>query len=217
MTNTNELKVVSLNVGQPRAVPWKDRTVTTGIFKEPVSQPVFARRLNLDGDRQADLTVHGGAEKAIYAYPAEHYPKWRQELPGMAIPYAMFGENLTTEGLREETVFIGDHFQVGEAVLVATQPRQPCYKLGIRFDRADILKRVVLTGRSGFYFKVVQEGMIKAGDRIERLNSTQESLSIATIRDLLYDRRPNPKILKQAVELPHLAEVLRDYFLQQLN
>lgn len=217
MFDSENLEVVSLNVGLPRVVDWKGRKVNTGIFKEPVAHPVFARQLNLDGDRQADLTVHGGPDKAVYAYPAEHYPRWRQELPGLEIPFAMFGENLTTTGLNEETVFIGDHFRVGEAVLVATQPRQPCYKLGIRFGLPEVLKRFVQTGRSGFYFKVVKEGEIAPGDRIELLSHSINSLSIATIRDLLYNQEPEQAILRRAAELPHLAEGLRLYFHEQLE
>src|SRR5262245_32389824 len=135
------MKIISLNVSLPRLVEHNGEPVATGIFKEPVTGPVMLRTLNLDGDRQADLSVHGGPYKAVYGYPSEHYEFWRNEFPEMTLPYGMFGENFTTEGLLEDTVHVGDHFRLGAAELVATQPRLPCYKLGIKFGRADILRR----------------------------------------------------------------------------
>ena len=136
------MKVLSVNVGLPREVEWKEKLVRTSIFKAPVLDRVRVALLNLDGDQQSDLSVHGGKDKAVYAYPSEHYPFWRQQLPGMNLPWGAFGENFTTEGLLEEAVHIGDRFRVGSAEFVVTQPRMPCYKLGIRFNRTDIVKRV---------------------------------------------------------------------------
>jgi MOSC domain-containing protein YiiM len=164
------MKVISVNVGLPRTVAWKGQVVTTGIFKAPVDGRVPVRTLNLDGDRQADLSVHGGPNKAIYAYPSEHYDFWRSELPGMELPWGMFGENFTTEGLLEQAVNIGDQFRLGSAVAMVTQPRVPCYKLAAKFGREDIIKRFLASGRSGFYLKVVQEGEVGAGDRIELMS-----------------------------------------------
>lgn len=155
MSPPTAMAVVSVNVGLPRVVEWKGKAVSTGIFKEPVAGRVAVRRLNLDGDRQADLSVHGGRDKAIYAYPSEHYPYWRERLPDAAVPWAAFGENLTTTGLSEETVYIGDHFRVGSVELVATQPRTPCYKLGLRFGRPDMVRLFHKSGRSGIYFAVL--------------------------------------------------------------
>lgn len=146
------MKIVSLNVGMPREVVWKGMTVWTGIFKEPEDGPVMIGELNLAGDRQANLTVQGGAQKAVYAYPAEHYEYWRNELPQAAFSWGVFGENLTTEGLREDTLCIGDPFRVDSAVLMVTQPHMPCYKLDLRFDREDMIKRFLMSGRSGFLF-----------------------------------------------------------------
>src|SRR5436305_9927813 len=140
------MKIISVNVGRPRLVMWQGSPVSTGIFKEPVEGRVALRTLNLDGDRQADLTVHGGPAKAVYAYPSEHYPFWRGELPGTELPWGMFGENFTTEGLLETTANVGDRFRVGTAELQVTQPRLPCYKLGIKFGREDMLKRFLLSG-----------------------------------------------------------------------
>jgi MOSC domain-containing protein YiiM len=138
--------------------------VTTGIYKEPVAGRIMLRRFNLDGDQQADLTVHGGRDKAVYVYPSEHYSVWRTELPGTDLPYGIFGENFTTEGLDESSVYIGDRFTIGDAVVEVTQPRLPCYKLGIRFGRPDMPKRFHASGRCGFYLAVLQEGEVGAGD-----------------------------------------------------
>ncbi len=146
----SSMKVISVNLGLPREVQWKGKTVSTAIFKTPVSNRITLRSLNLDGDRQADLSVHGGQNKAVYAYPAEHYAYWQREFPDMALPWGMFGENLTTEGLGEDDVLIGDRFRIGSAEVAVTQPRMPCFKLGLRFDRDDIVKRFLASGRTGF-------------------------------------------------------------------
>src|ERR1044072_7317644 len=157
------MKIISLNVGLPREIVYKDRRIVTGIFKEPVEGRIRARKLNLDGDRQADLKVHGGPEKAVYVYPSEHYDFWKSELPDMDLPWGMFGENFTTTGLLETEVHIGDRFRIGTAELMVTQPRMPCYKLGIRFGRDDIIKRFLASERTGFYSSVLKEGEVGAG------------------------------------------------------
>jgi MOSC domain-containing protein YiiM len=148
------MRIASVNVGLPREVEWRGRSVTTGIFKSPAEGRIPVRTLNLDGDRQADLSVHGGPEKAVYGYPSEHYEFWRDELPGVHLPPGSFGENLTTEGLLETGLRIGDRLRIGSAVLRVTQPRMPCSKLGVRFQREDMVKRFLASGRSGFYFAV---------------------------------------------------------------
>lgn len=175
------MKLISLNVGLPREVCWQNKTVTTGIFKEPVEGSVMLRTLNLVGDKQADLSVHGGASKAVYAYPVEHYEFWKSELPDLKLPYGMFGENFTTEGLLEETVNIGDRFRVGEAEVMVTVPRMPCYKLDIKFGRAEMVKRFMISRRTGFYFAVAKEGEVKAGDAIERLSRDGHGITVADI------------------------------------
>ncbi len=152
----------------PRTVVWKGHEIRTGIFKEPIDGPVMMRRLNLDGDRQADLTVHGGPAKAVYAYPSEHYPLWKSELAEIVLPWGMFGENLTTEGMIEHEIHIGDKFRIGEAIVMVTQPRTPCYKLALKFQRDDMLKRMLTNGRSGFYLAVEQQGIVRAGDAIAK-------------------------------------------------
>jgi len=175
------MKLVSLNVGTLQEVTLKNRTITTGIFKEPVQGRVMLRRLNIDGDKQADLSVHGGADKAVYVYPKEHYEYWRQKFPNMKLPWGMFGENFTTEGLLEDAVRIGDRFRVGTAELKVTQPRLPCYKLGIKFGRADMVKRFLASGRTGFYLAVLREGMVGAGDTIELIGRNANNATVAEI------------------------------------
>lgn len=211
------MKLVSIQVGLPREVLWQGRSVTTGIFKEPVTGPVTVRTLDLDGDAQADLSVHGGPDKAVYAYPAEHYEYWRRELPEMKLPYGMFGENLTTEGLLENEVNIGDRFRIGGTELVVTQPRVPCYKLAIKFGRADILKRFLASRRSGFYFAVAREGDVQAGDRIERLSRDGDGLSVEDIVRLYAFERGDLETLRRAVQDKTLPESWRGYFRHQLE
>src|SRR5206468_12405028 len=152
------MKLLSVNVGLPREIEWKGKIVRTAIFKQPISGRVRVSTLNIEGDQQSDLTVHGGADKAVYVYPSEHYPFWRTEVPDMELASGVFGENFTTAGLLETTVHIGDRFRFGSAEFVATQPRMPCFKLGIRFNRSDMVKWLLQSGRNGLYFAVLKEG-----------------------------------------------------------
>lgn len=171
------MKVLSVNVGLPRLVEYNGEPVATGIYKKPVAGLVEVGEFNLAGDRQADLRVHGGFDKAVYVYPSEHYEFWRTKLPETEIPFGMFGENLTTLGLVETTVKIGDRFRIGTAEFVVTQPRVPCFKLGIRFNRLDIIKRFAKSGRGGFYLAVEKTGELKAADEIEFLGGQPHSKS----------------------------------------
>jgi MOSC domain-containing protein YiiM len=211
------MKILSLNVGLPREVTWQGKVVTTGIFKEPVKGPVMLRRLNLDRDGQADLTVHGGVSKAIYAYPSEHYGYWRKELPGVDLPWGMFGENFTTEGLLEQDAYIGNRFRIGEAEVMVTEPRMPCYKLGIKFGRADIIKRFLASRRSGFYFAVVQEGMVTVGDSIELIGRDQQDISVADIARLYAFGKDDLKTMRRAIALEALPENWKGYFRHHLE
>lgn len=210
------MKIVSLNVGLPRSVPYMDREIRTGIFKQPVAGPLLLRRLNLDGDHQADLENHGGRNKAVYAYPSEHYEFWRGELPEKDLPWGMFGENLTTEGLLEENACIGDHFRIGQAIVKVTQPRIPCYKLGIRFGRADMVKRFLASRRSGIYFSVVEEGLINKGDTIERVREDERRISIADVNRAYVNTRDNIPLVRQIVSLELLPRGLHDEFVESL-
>jgi MOSC domain-containing protein YiiM len=211
------MKLISLNVARPRLALYKGATINTGIFKQPVSGPVPLRTLNLDGDRQADLSVHGGPYKAVYAYPSEHYPFWRDELPGMDLPWGMFGENFTTEGLAESDLDIGDCLQIGSAIVMVRQPRQPCYKLAAKFQRDDILERFLHSGRSGFYFSVEQEGTVEAGDSFEFLSRDQEAVTIAEMNRLFVYEKYNRTLLEKAIKSSALPEDWRDYFLPRLS
>lgn len=210
------MKLISLNVGLPRLVIWRGEPVSTSIFKEPVLGRAMLRTLNLDGDRQADLTVHGGRDKAVYAYPAEHYPLWRAELPEMNLPYGMFGENFTTEGLDESTVNIGDEFRVGAARVVVVQPRMPCYKLGLRFGRADIIKRFHQSRRTGFYLRVLEEGEVGVGDILELVKRGEGEVTIADINRLYFWDKDDLITLRRAVRLEALPEYLKNHFRERL-
>ena len=211
------MKVISLNVGRPRLAVYKGATVNTGIFKQPVTGRVALRTLNLDGDRQADLTVHGGPYKAAYAYPSEHYEFWRNELAEMELPWGMFGENFTTQGLAEEDIHVGDRFRIGSATVMVRQPRMPCYKLPIRFQRDDIIERFLVSGRSGFYFSVEQEGDVGVGDSIELISADQAGITIAEMNRLFVRDRYNHDLLQKAIATPALPESWREYFLPRLK
>ena len=211
------MKIVSVNVGLPREVSWQGKLVTSGIFKEPLDGPVMMRTLKLDGDGQADLTVHGGASKAVYAYPSEHYDYWRAELPGVDLPWGMFGENFTTGGLIEEAVYIGDKFRIGETEVMVTEPRMPCYKLGIKFGRADIIKRFLASRRTGFYFAVAREGTVSAGDAAELVGREQHEISVADITRLYAFEKNDLKSLRRAIEVEALPENWKGYFRHQLD
>jgi len=211
------MKVLSVNVGLPREVPWQGKRVTTGIFKEPIQGRVMMHRLNLDGDQQADLTVHGGVSKAVYAYPSEHYSYWRTELPGMDLSSGMFGENFTTEGLLENAVYIGDRFRIGETEVTVTEPRMPCYKLGIKFGRADMIKRFLASRRTGFYFAVMRDGMVGAGDAMELIGREQQEISVADITRLYAFEKDDVKGLRRAIEVEALPESWKGYFEHQLE
>jgi MOSC domain-containing protein YiiM len=201
----------------PREATWRRQTVTTGIYKEPVAGQVMLRTLNLDGDTQADLTVHGGISKAVYAYPSEHYPFWRKELLGIEFPFGMFGENFTTEGLLENEVYIGDRFRVGDAELVVTEPRMPCSKLALKFQRPDMVRRFLQSRRSGFYFSVQSEGLVEAGDTIEKIGPDGSDISVADIVRLYAFEHDDVETLRRAVRLVALPESWRGYFANQLE
>jgi MOSC domain-containing protein YiiM len=200
------MKIVSVNVGLPREVVWKGITVQTAIFKEPVAGAVAIRELNLAGDQQADLTVHGGSEKAVYAYPAEHYEYWRKQLPDDSLSGGAFGENLTTEGLWEDTLCIGDVLRVGSALLQITQPRMPCYKLELRFNRDDMIKRFLLSDRSGFYFSVIERGDVAAGSKVEMLDRDPNGVTVSDIVRLYLGQTRDPELLQRATNVGSLPE-----------
>ncbi len=176
------MKVLSVNVGLPRLVEYHGEPIVTGIYKDSVGDARIAvNDFNLAGDAQADLRVHGGYSKSVYIYPSEHYEFWRAEFPAMELSFGMFGENLTTAGIVETDVNVGDKFSIGTAEFIVTEPRQPCFKLGIRFGRSDIIKRFAKSGRSGFYVAVVKTGELGANDEIEFTSREPNGVSIAEI------------------------------------
>lgn len=211
------MRIVSINVGTPRAVQWRGKEVTTSIFKAPVSGAVRVERLNVAGDRQSDLTVHGGVDKAVYVYPSEHYDFWRGELPGVALPWGAFGENFTTEGLLEDAVRIGDRLRIGSADFSVTQPRMPCFKLGVRFDRPDLVKRFLESGRTGFYLAVSREGEVTAGDPVTVIAHDDGALTVADLVALYTSDSRDQEALRRASESPTLPESWRDYFRKRMQ
>jgi len=210
------MKLISVSVGRPRQVTWRGKSVKTSIWKTPVEGAVRVTTLNLQGDERSDLSVHGGADKAVYVYPSEHYAYWRAELPGADLPWGAFGENFTTEGLLEEHVRIGDRLRVGSAEFVVTQPRMPCFKLGIRFDRPDMVKRFLHARRTGFYLSVTRQGSVTAGDPVEFAAREEHGVSVADIVDLYTRDSENEGLLRRAVALTSLPRSWRNHFRQRL-
>jgi len=211
------VKLLSISVGLPREVEWKGRVVSTAIFKEPVSGPVPLRQGNLDGDKQADLSVHGGPAKEVYAYPSEHYGFWRSQLPEIELSWGVFGENFTTEGLEEESVHIGDVFQLGTARLIVTEPRMPCFKLGIRLGRDDMVERFLRAQRLGFYLGVQEEGRVQAGDPFELVSADPQRLTVADVTRLFTTAKDDVELLTKAVATSALAERHREHFERRLD
>jgi len=210
------MKVVSLNVARPRLTLYKGATINTGIFKQPVTGRVALRTLNLDGDQQADLSVHGGIYKAVYAYPSEHYEYWRRELPDTDLRWGMFGENFTTQGLTEE-LHVGDRIRIGSAIVMVRQPRMPCYKLAAKFQRDDMIERFLHSGSSGLYFSVEQEGEAGEGDSLELISQDRKGISIAEMNRLFLREKYNRNLLQKAIATAALPEDWREYFLPRLS
>jgi MOSC domain-containing protein YiiM len=214
------MKVLSVSTGLPREVLWRGRIVNTAIFKEPVRGRVALRKLNLDGDQQADLSVHGGEFKAVYCYPVEHYDYWKKELPGWELPLGSFGENFTTEGMLEDSIHIGDQFSIGSAEVVVSLPRLPCYKLGVRFQSDDMVKRFLVSGRTGFYFAVTQEGEVCAGDEIKSSAQDPNAVAVSEITRLYVAKRyGNAEIAstRRALSVAALPERWKQYFRDRLE
>jgi MOSC domain-containing protein YiiM len=214
------MKIISLNVGLPREVSWHGRIVTTGIFKEPVAGRVTMRKLDLDGDGQADLTVHGGEYKAVYCYPVEHYAYWKKELPGRDLPMGMFGENFTTDGMLENEVHLGDRFAIGSAEVIVTQPRLPCYKLGVRFGADDMVKRFLASARTGLYLAVMREGQVGAGDEIALISQDANAVPVSEVTRLYVSKRFAPEdldSLRRMMKVEALPESWKGYLLERMQ
>lgn len=210
-------KLISINVSLPKEVDFEGQKVITSIFKEPIKKRIILKTLNLDGDKQADLTVHGGPDKAVYAYSIEHYEFWRKVYPDIKMPNGMFGENFTTEGLTEAEVNVGDVFKIGSSKVIATQPRMPCYKLGVKFRRMDVLKNFLASGRSGIYFKVLEEGEVGAGDPIIQIKKDPTRVGVSDIVRLYATDREDINMMRRAVKVEALPEGWKDYFYGQIR
>jgi MOSC domain-containing protein YiiM len=214
------MRLVSVNTSMPREVLWHERSVSTGIFKEPVSGRVAMRTLNLQGDGQADLSVHGGVDKAVYCYPTSHYAYWRKELRGRELPMGVFGENLTIDDFTEDTVHLGDRFSVGTAEVVVTQPRLPCYKLGVRFGSDDMVKRFLASARTGFYVAVSHEGEVGAGDEIKLIARDPHAVAVSEITRLYVAKRwgnDDVAAVQRATQVTALPGSWKEYFKQRLK
>jgi len=209
------MDLVSVNVGLPRLYSWRGDTFKTSIFKTPVSGRVMLRTTNLDGDRQADLSVHGGPNKAVYGYPSENYQYWKEQLPGEDLPWGSFGENLTTEGLLETDISVGGRYRLGSAIVMATTPRLPCFKLAAKFRRDDMIERFLHGRRSGYYFSVIREGEIGAGDEFEFLDGVTPTLTIAETYEAYTSL--DPDLLKRAASVTALPLSWRDRFQARLQ
>ncbi|HKR72500.1 MAG TPA: MOSC domain-containing protein [Candidatus Nitrosocosmicus sp.] len=214
------MKVVSVNVGLPQKIRFNDQLVTTSIFKHPVHKKVKLSKLNLEGDAQSDLSVHGGVDKAVYSYPVEHYDYWRKIYPDMDIHFGMFGENLTTQGLHEGEVNIGDTYIIGSSRIVVTQPRMPCYKLGIRFGKMDIIEKFLNSLRSGIYFRVTRGGELIEGDEIKLLSRDKNGVSIRDIVRLYKKKNYNDselQLLERTKKLKFLPQNWKRHFEQEID
>ncbi|MFZ0908490.1 MAG: MOSC domain-containing protein [Candidatus Acidiferrales bacterium] len=213
-------KLISLNTGLPREVTWHGNPVTTAIFKQPVTGRISLRKLNLDGDRQADLTVHGGEFKAVYCYPFAHYEYWKRELPGRQLSMGIFGENFTTEGLLEDSVHLGDAFSVGTAEVVVTQPRLPCYKLGIRFNSDGMVRRFLASGRTGFYLAVTREGEVAAGDALKLIDRDPNAVPVPEITRLYIAKSYSDDdlaSLQRVLKVAALPDSWKNYFRERMQ
>lgn len=214
------MRLVSVNCGLPREVVWHGRNVTTSIYKQPVRDRIALRTLNLDGDRQSDLTAHGGKDKAVYCYPVEHYKYWKAVLPGYALPIGVFGENFTTDGLSEESVNIGDRFAVGSEEVIVSQPRLPCYKLGIRFESDDMVARFLASRRIGFYLYVAREGEVAANDEFTLRSREPDSVSVSEIFHLYIAKElegNDVALIRRALKLDALPDGRKEYFQEKAS
>ena len=212
------MKLINISVGMPQMIQTADEAiVTTAIFKGLVDGPVKVNQLNLEGDAQADLRVHGGWSKAVYAYPIEHYEYWRREFPEKQLETSQFGENLATEGMLETEIFIGDRLRIGSAEFIVTEPRMPCYKLGIRFGRKDILRRFLQSRRSGFYLAVAKTGVIQAGDPIQIMSRDENKVSVTDIVRIWVEDKDDVETMSRALRVDSLPETWKEPFRERIN
>jgi MOSC domain-containing protein YiiM len=209
--------ILSVNAGIAQPLIANKKVVQSAIFKRSIEGPVQVLPSGLAGDERVDHAVKGATERAVYAYPSEHYPFWRNEYPAMKLPFGVFGENLTTQGIHDRDVFIGDRYQVGSAILTVTQPRMPCYKLAARFQRADIIERMIAVGRHGFFFAVTKPGIVSAGDAMQLLHREPASISVVDTAALYSGRLRDPQLLERALAIEALPKKWKTKFAQRAS
>ena len=205
------MKIISTNLGKPQTVNWNDKEVLTGIFKYPVDEPIYLGETDVKDDHVLDRRYHGGIYKACYLYGANHYPHWKGLYPDLNWDWGMFGENLTVDTCDEENTLIGSIYQIGTAKVQVSQPRQPCFKLGIRFNNQQVLKNFINDTRSGIYFRVLEEGMAQQGDEFQLIEEDASGISVAQIFQILYKKLDDPQVIQKAVEHEVLPDGLREY------
>jgi MOSC domain-containing protein YiiM len=206
------MRMLSVNVSMPKEVPYREKTITTGIFKEPVEGRVMLRSLNLEGDGQADLKGHGGIHKAAYVFSHEYYAHWERELGREEFPFGQFGENFTVEGMTDEEVHIGDTYRVGGALVEVTQPRVPCFKLALRMEEPRFLKSFMAHARVGYYLRVLEEGEVDAGDSVERVRTDPEGMTAREMFNLLYHDKDKLVGAQRALRIDALSPGWRGSF-----
>jgi MOSC domain-containing protein YiiM len=210
------MRVIAVNVGTLRPIPWRGKQVQTGIFKHPIDGRIAVQSRGLDGDQQGDLKLHGGIDKAVYVYPKEHYEYWQHEFPDLTFPWGMFGENLTTEGASEDAMYIGNRWRIGSAQFEIVQPREPCFKLGIKFGNPKVIKQFLASGRSGWYLKVITEGEVGAGDQIFPVSQNDQHVTVTDLNKLLFQTVQDQSILQRALQIKTLPTGWHDLISQYL-
>lgn len=197
--------ITSTNIGEPRLIEWRGQQISTGIYKHPTNQPIFLGNEDVEGDHVIDRRYHGGADKACYLYSAERYSFWKEKYPDADWGLGMFGENLTVEGLNETEIRIGDRYLAGGAIVEVSQPRQPCFKLGIRFGNQQVVDDFWVSGFPGVYVRIIQNGHVKTGDRLQLIYRIEESLSVAEVFSVFRKDVENVGLMKKALNDPRLA------------
>lgn len=210
------MRILAVNVAKPKVVSYKGKEVSTGIYKKSVHGSVMVRKTNIDGDTQADLDNHGGVDQAVYAFPHEHYVYYQRCLEQQRLEYGHFGENLTTEGMLESEVHIGDQFRIGEAILEVSQPRSPCFKFAMKMGKPGAVKIMLGSGNTGFYLRVIREGMIEPG-QVTRLFLDEMAPTVAEVHQLMYFDFLNVSKLKGALKCSALSDKWRGDFARRLD
>ena len=210
------MKVLSINISEPKKITFNGKELITSIYKMPVEREVNVNQLGIEGDRQADLQVHGGYDKAVYAYSHKHYNHWSSILKEEFVDFGLVGENLTIEDFNEKDVFIGDEYKIGSVILQVSQPRIPCYKVGIKMNNRDFPRTFSQSGLLGAYMRVIKEGAMSKGDVVELQNRNVDSMSLFDIAELLFVDLKNIEKMKKAINVPNLSEEIKEKFRERL-